>query len=474
MSLKLVSRPTLVLPRYGTRRDRRRATLGHLFTDTADEMELDLYGWQQHLADVSLEMINKRLRYDQAGALVHRQAGKTVWTGVRSTMQCRLPDLIDIRPQNVGFTAQSRISAVRIWEEHVEFVLESPLGADVAKVSHNNGREYLRWHNGSMWRPFTPSRTGARGLSLDLVVIDEGMAHKIELLAAVRPTLAQRHSGGIGSQTITVSTAGDADSELLERMTALGRAATEDPKATRCWMEWSADPDCDHLDEEVWAQVIATLSEPEGISLEFLRSEAETLPAPIFRAEYLGIPSTSSRSQIIPADAWAQCYRVDVILPSSGLTLGLDVTPDRGRAAVAVAGPVGSYVAIEIVDALEGVHWLVERTAEVALRWGAPVVVDVAGPAGSLVPVLEAQGVSVLPVTTRGACEAAAALYDGVVGRLVAHLDDHRLNDAVRSASKRAVGDRWAFDRRGGDISPLVATALAHWGAQNAAIPAIH
>jgi hypothetical protein len=83
-------------------------------------------------------------------------------------------------------------------------------------------------------------------------------------------------------------------------------------------------------------------------------------------------------------------------------------------------------------------------------------------------PALDGFGVVVVPVGTRGATDAAGAFYDRVLQRRIAHLGDWRLNDAVAGASKRAVGQRWAFDRRNSDtdISPLVAAALAVWGVE--------
>jgi len=51
----------------------------------------------------------------------------------------------------------------------------------------------------------------------------------------------------------------------------------------------------------------------------------------------------------------------------------------------------------------------------------------------------------------------------------IAHLDQPALNVAVNSARRRVLADAWAWTRRtGGDISPLVAVTLAHWGLMKA------
>jgi hypothetical protein len=51
----------------------------------------------------------------------------------------------------------------------------------------------------------------------------------------------------------------------------------------------------------------------------------------------------------------------------------------------------------------------------------------------------------------------------------VSHRGDYRLTDAVVGATKRQVGDAWAWKRRGhSDITPLVAATLARWAAVTA------
>ena len=55
---------------------------------------------------------------------------------------------------------------------------------------------------------------------------------------------------------------------------------------------------------------------------------------------------------------------------------------------------------------------------------------------------------------------------DNVTLGRIGHGHDFRLADAVASVGRRKVGDRWAFNRRGADISPLVAASLAAWTVQ--------
>ena len=480
-----------VMPRIGTM-PTGRITLGTQMREINRRMGLpEQYWWQRHLANVSMELVpwahGYRFAFDNVGAIVGRQSGKTEWAAARVVTQAMLPDLDlaevvghDVQPQHIGYLSQHRAAAVGKWLEHVELIEESGLGGEIKRIRRSNGEQVLEFKNRSWYRPLTPNRAGCRGYSLDLAILDEALTHRVELLSVLRPTMAQRDnsSGGVGAQFVVLSSAGDEDSTLLDRMTELGRASIGQEGTRRCWMEWSAEPDCDHLDEAVWRATLPTLEVPDGVGVEFIRSEAESMPEALFRREYLGIPSKAGRGQVIPAEAWEACHRGDVIVPADGQILGLDVNPERSRAALVVAGRVGDYVPIEVIEAREGVAWATERAAEVCLRWGAPLIVDVVSGAGALVPGLEALGVDVIPVTTRSVCDAAGMFYDLATQRFLAHLDDWRLNDAVAGSSKRAVGDRWTWDRKRStvDISPLVAASLAVWGVQTGqgAAPSIH
>jgi len=334
------------------------------------------------------------------------------------------------------------------------------------------GREICTFTNGSTYRPVTPNKTGARGLTLDLAIIDEALAHPMWLLQVLRPTMAQRDSAElcIGAQFVVISNAGDEDSELLNRMQELGIESLSNPEAKRCWLEWSMHPEADPLSETTWLDTMPTLEQPNGISLDFMRMEAETLRLDQFMREYLCHRIAKSREQLIPADRWMEAYRTDITIPAD-LVLALDISMDRQRASLMAAGAVGSYIPLEVIDGREGLDWVLERCVQVAQRWLAPIVIDAGGPAASLIAPLEALHVTVIPIATREVSNAAAMFYDAVLAKRICHMNDYRLNDAVTGASKRAVGERWAFDRRGHiDISPLVAASFAVWAIETGQI----
>jgi hypothetical protein len=78
-------------------------------------------------------------------------------------------------------------------------------------------------------------------------------------------------------------------------------------------------------------------------------------------------------------------------------------------------------------------------------------------------------------VTMTGAAEMKAAcgsFYDGVHEGWLWHIDQPQLNLSLSMARKRDLQDAWAWNRKlsTADITPLVASTLALWGAQNSTV----
>jgi hypothetical protein len=484
-----VSGARTVPPRFGSARSDR-PTLGPVLADLARQMGVGLFPWQRLVGDVSLELVARkgrrgqgsrlRLAASSVGVMASRQTGKTSWAAARVALQCMLPDLpgaaravgIDaVRSQKVGFTAQDRIGALGRWYEHVDMIMSSPLRDFVRPgnqgVKRKNGEECLYFENGSEYRVITPSRTGARGLSLDLAIIDEALAHDTSLLAAIRPTMAQRDGavGCIGTQLVLVSNAGDERSELLNEQRELGRRAVLGGDRSRVWFEWSAPDDCDPYDEAVWRSTIPTLGRVDGIDVEFVRSEAESMRVEDFRREYLCVHTARPVAAVIDPVLWAAAPSLR--LPSDvAVSLGVEATVDHGAVSVVAAGAVGDeVVAIEVVAAEPGIDWVVGFLADVTRRHRATVVVDAYGPMASLIPMLERARVALRQAKVRDVVDAAAGFVDLVAAGRLAHARDARLDDAVVGVGRRKVGQRWTFSADGDrDITALQAAALAVWG----------
>ncbi len=448
----------MIPPRWGTPRSKRR-TLGPQLRLVGDALGFPLFDWQQHVADVALEVEDGRYAYRTVGVSVGRQNGKTALAAARIAFELLQDGHV------VAFTAQDRNMARAKWEEHVERITDSSLSKRVQRVSRANGQEALHMKNGAQYRVVTPNRKGARGLTIDLVVIDEALTHTMDVIAALQPTMATRDN----AQLWILSNAGDANSTMLAHYRNLGH---EQASSSLCWQEWAPTEDkFDPLDPDVWHQAIPTLAETRGVTLDAVEEAASTTEPELFAREWLNVWPAIEAVAVIAMTDWEKLEKPDVAIGYE-VVLGVDVSPQRDTATIAACGRNGAFTPVEIVDHRSHVGWLQDRLVELWKKWRAPVVIDGGSPAGSLIMELERAGVEVIALGMRDYARACGSFYDGVVDGTVTHLGDRLLTDAVGAASKRSLAEQWAWNRRSTVIiTPLVAATLARWGVVSAHQP---
>ena len=444
---------TLVPPRWGTARSDL-DTHGRHLGKVAAALGWDLFTWQQHVADIALEHDQGTYRYRTVGVSVGRQNGKTALAASRIAFELLQAGHV------VAFTAQDRNMARAKWEEHCELILDSSLAKRVRRVARANGQECLHMNNGAQYRVVTPNRKGSRGLTLDLVVIDEALTHDMSVIAALQPTMATKPNG----QLWILSNAGDANSTMLAHYRNLGHLEDVDD-GRLCWIEWAPAADTfDPLDRDVWHQAIPTLVETAGVTVDAVAEAAATTEPELFAREWLNVWPALEAVAVIGMGDWEKLERTDVVLGHQ-VVLGVDISPNRDSASICASGRQGAFTPVEVVDHRAHVGWVHDRVVELWGKWRAPVVIDGGAPAGSLIVALEQAGVTVVPLGMRDYARACGSFYDGVVDGTVTHLGDRLLSDAVGAASKRRLAEQWAWNRRSTvDITPLVAATLARWG----------
>ncbi|CAN5309475.1 hypothetical protein BH24ACT7_BH24ACT7_24180 [soil metagenome] len=134
------------------------------------------------------------------------------------------------------------------------------------------------------------------------------------------------------------------------------------------------------------------------ISPRFVAKELDTLSAPDFRRERLGIVDLESPDDsAFPAAAWASVQYPGSRVGETGVVFGVDATKNLGWGAIVAADRRGR---VEVVETREGVTWLEARVIEAANRWAGTVAIDVGGPVGYLADRLGA--IPVTRLTTRG------------------------------------------------------------------------
>lgn len=422
--------------------------------------------WQRHVADVALEIDPDTglLAYREVRLLTPRQSGKT--TLILSLAVQRA--LGFGRPQSIVYTAQTRNDAREKWErEHVE-ALDHSAFAGLYKVDKTNGREALRWKNGSSHGITSTTEKAGHGKTLDLAFADEAFAQvDARLEQALKPTMITRPQ----PQLWVVSTAGWLDTSiyLWDKVTDGRERAERGVTQSVAYFEWSAPDDADPADPATWWAWLPALG--HTVTEDAVRETFDSMPLPDFRRAFLNQWRLKhSDDPVISDEAWAACFDEDSHL-ADPVVFAVDTTPDRDFTSIAAAGRRRDGLAhVELVDNREGTRWVVARLVELRDRWRpAAIVLDNRGPAASLLTELADAGVEVQLTNTSQMAQACGGFFDAVTADepTVRHLGSPKLTAALGAARKRPLGDAWAWKRKDGtDISPLVATSLAWFGLQ--------
>jgi len=405
--------------------------------------------WQADVLEGALGEVGSLWAAFEVGVTLPRQNGKG------GILEARELAGIELFGERLIIHTAHEVKTAREAFLRMEAILEN--AEQKFKVSRVNGAEGFTFPNGSRIKYVARSKGSGRGFSGDLIVMDEAMFLSEESMAALLPTL----SAAPNPQIWYTGSAGL--SESTHQRSIRDRAlAGNDPSLA--YFEWSCEDNADLDDPASWWRANPAF----GIRIfeDFVRKERAALSEESFARERLGIWEKEHGDQVIPVADWS-ANADSSSQPLDPVTFALDVTPDRKTASIASVGRrADGFLHCEVVDNRKGTGWVAARTAELVARWKpSMVVLDPAGPVGSLLPELEVLGVEPVLVSGREMAQACGLFFDEATGRRLRHLDQPVLNAALGAARKRPLGDAWAWHRRDlTDISPLVAATLALFG----------
>jgi hypothetical protein len=450
-------------------------TLGYEVIEFADVIGVTLMPWQKWFLIHALELRpDGTFRFRKIILLVARQNGKSTLLQVLTLWRmyvdrCRL----------VIGTAQDLDTAEEVWEGAVELAQSVPeLADEIAQVLKVNGKKTLRLTSGERYKVRVANRKGGRGLSGELVLLDELREHQSwDAWAAVTKTT----NAMTRAQIIAASNAGDASSIVLRYLRMIAHRALGDPDGI-CeadgelapdlddiendfddvdeddqdalddvdefdmdefedefdgddglgLFEWSAKPGCPVSDRDGWAQANPALG--HTITERTIASDSRIDPEWIFRTEVLCQWSSGALDGPFPPGAWEAGTDPDSApAADSTVSLCVDVSWDRTRAYVGLAAwREDGTPHVEIIATRTGTdwvpRWLTAPDRDPAVR-AASVVVQAAGaPATGLIPDLTAAGVTVIPWKGSDLGGATGDFYDRV-RKAVADLDEEDLDD---------------------------------------------
>lgn len=467
----MICSPLSAPPRYSTRRDPDRTTFGPAVAVTARALGYELMPWQRHVADVALEILPGDgppvPAYRTIVLTVPRQSGKTTLQLALFVQRCIGWASARREAQTVVYAAQTRNAAREKWTEHVKMFGASPISRRVGwDLRAANGSESVRFTNGSRWMITANTETAGHGLTLDLPCLDEAFAFTDDRMEqALRPAMQTRPA----AQLWIVSTAGTAASVFLKAKIEQGReAVAAGTDRGLAHFEWSAPDDADPDDPETWAACMPALG--HTVDLETIRADHATIPPGEWRRAYLN-QWTDTADLVIPAHLWDLCANPG---PLTGpMYVAADIAPNRDSATIAIAGGCHdpATVGAHIVEHGPGVDWLAPALMRIVRDVRpAGMVIDAGGPIRSYLDDMRARfPVPLIATTTADYAAACGRFVDEIAAGTLAHRADPPLQNAVRAAVRRPMGDAWAWGRKlaAADVTPLVAATLAVWGYRN-------
>ncbi|MEJ1087044.1 hypothetical protein WDU99_01790 [Microbacterium sp. Mu-80] len=480
------TKPDLI-PLFHTPRNPNRETRARRKLNVAKALGAPYIPWQRALAEVWGEIDPKTGGYWYRTLVLIglRQIGKTTFVRADLAETCLFTESALVR-----YTAQNQKMGLQrlefdfyqpIRDSALNPLLDHRVGSAKRGTpgwSARSGSEHIRFVTKSRWETDAVKADSGHGPPLDKGAIDEAFAHEdARVEQAMRPALQTKKG-----QLLVASAAGDESSLYLaqkrESEHARFRSLTEQygylgPTRSRTmFVEFAAPRDADRADPLTWWTYHPGLNgglideEDVQAALEGFEAEPEN-----FDRAYLGWwPQAKRREWIIPQQSWIDTQELDAdaIDWTGSPVYGIDVSPDRALASIALAGLTpGARAWLEVARQSGGTAWILD--AMLALReafGGRLVMLDGAGPAASLQADLEKAGFEVVLLSMREVNAACGGLYDDVVQTNIRHGGDTELLDAAKSAVWVNSGDSRRFGRGKSldDITALYAAALARHG----------
>lgn len=439
-----------------------------------------LMEWQQHVADVLLEIDpdSGELVYTDWTLTVPRQSGKSALILAKASHRCLATKFFGPN-QTVAYAAQTKLKATDKFERDYGRAIKYGARKIKAKARTGNVKVDIRYPNGSLFGVEAGTEKAGHGDSLDEAYIDEAFAQQDSRLeTAFEPAMSTRRNHQLGA----VSTAGweDASPYLLGKVQAGRKLVEQGVRRGSAYFEWSAPDDADPGDETVWLACMPALHRPDckpgcrlhTITLKTIRGFYEKAvrenKLSEFRRSFLNQWRKKPREgEETALGDWASCARKDVTQPKV-LGLGIGVARGRDFSTIAAVGMLDDGTPLgAIVERLEGTKALAATAARLSRTHRVPVAVDTGSNAGKkMAAAIEATGGRVKRANLTDYVAACDDVYDRVRDRMLAHTDDPLLNQQVEDTRWRPVGDARRVFGRGassGDIDAVEALAWALW-----------
>lgn len=280
--------------------------------------------------------------YKEVATLAARRNGKT--TIMRPMI---VDDLIEGRKvvhaaQDLKLPRQMHEEVATIIDEQYREYLPSRRG-----IKYGVGQESIQLTTGGVYRIVSNTRSGARGMSNDRVLVDEVLElTSMDFVSAAIPTVLTSPWG----QVVYFSNAGTTASLVLQWLKA---RADNDPSLA--YLEWSAEPELAADDMTGWLQANPSIGHSEvmlsNLEVEYRKHQlGGTLD--VWEREHLCRQTLARHEAIVSSEQWAMQEFVTETAPARPcMGIKMDISGERASAVLAwqeADGRMGLDVVVDV------------------------------------------------------------------------------------------------------------------------------
>jgi len=430
------------------------------------ELAPKLNPWQRWFLVHALELNpDGSYRFKTVLLWVARQNGKTFIAALLILFRM----FVDGDAQIIG-VAQKLATAKKTWE-HAQAIIDAVprLKAERGKENNINGELWFELTGGQRYW-VDSADNGGRGLTFDLVFVDEILKHKtFKAWSALSKTTAARRR----SQLIAASNAGDMEAIVQRHLHKMAIDAIEsgDVDTTIGLFWWSPPPGMPLDGPEAWAYSNPSMN--YNLPQENLYAYWASDPAPVFASEVGNVFVDSSTGGPFQPGRWTAGFdRLSKRREGADVFVCVGVSHDRSWAHIAFAAyRDDGNVHVGIMASRPGTDWVVPwLSSDERTFTPAAVTFQTRGTAvSSLVREFEDADIEVTEWGGPDLGRAAGLILDGVNLGRVFHRAQPVLDVPAGNALMKPLAGGYVVDEKNspGDASPLWAVAGAYWLLKN-------
>ena len=438
-----------------------REDLADMAIELAGMYGLVLDPWQQYVLrrGMRVEDDSDMWASSRVGLSVPRQNGKSALLVARELAALLLvpEEQLIIHSAHLVGTALEGFRNIKGLFENFD-----DLGRRVKRIREANGEQGIEMMDGSRLLFRARARGNVRGMSPQLLILDEAQILPDDAWSAMLPSVSAQANPQIW---LVGTPPGPNDAgDVFGRVRS---SATSGKDERVAWLEWSVDGDIAVEERKLWAASNPALG--GRIDMESVEDELHSMDATTFARERLGMWASDRQLAVIPGDVWAG-LAVDEVPDVPISAIGVDMAPDAARVAVAVGLKTESGVHVELADITAAsdstdalVEWLVSRA-----KRRVPILIDALSPARLLIPILKARKCKVIVMSGGEVIESTAGFFNAAKEGTLSHFGQEQVTESLAGARRKAIGDAggWKWDRKSlnVDLTPVMAVTNAHYG----------